>query len=240
MSYRTVSSKQIVGKIYRDLKVPEYVTFADIMEWIGECLEEMQHLEGFIPKKETFEFTDSRILIPDNVYFVDSVYYNDEKLPYGHSGSVEYTSPIYLSAKKEVLESTNTEITRYGSQIVNTTSKTDYYTINGNWIQLSFSEGEVDILYYTYPIDEEGYPLIPDDQFYKQAIFWYVFSNMLLGGFMHQTINFAYARKQYNYYRLRATANAKMLSPDQKSRFTKIWTSVISNINYNDPKQFIE
>ena len=239
MSYNKVSSKQIVGKIYRDLKIPEFISFVDIMEWVGECLEELQHLDGFLEEKKTYEFTDSKIYIPSNVYFIDSVYYNDVKLPYGHAGSSTYTAPVYASAKEEVLYSTNTEITRFGSQLVES-SAAEYYIINGSWLQFSFSSGTVEVLQYCYPIDEEGYPLIPDNQFYKQAIFWYVFSNILLGGYMHPTITYPYARKQFNYYRLRATASSKLLSPAEKERFTRIWTSVIQNISYNNPKDLIE
>lgn len=239
MNYRKVSSKQMISKVYRDLKVPEYLTVADIVEWIGEAIEEIQHIGGFIEEKKSYTVSNSRLLIPHNVYYVDTVFYDGNKLPYGYAQSNKYTADVYLSAKTEVLETTNTEVTRYGSLSVDSSNLVDYYIVSGNWLQFSFEEGEVELLTYNYPIDDEGYPMIPDNQFYKQAIFWYITANMILGGFQHPSINFAYARRMFNTYRIKATGDMKFPTPDKFIRFSKIFNSVIKNYSYNDPKELL-
>lgn len=48
------------------------------------------------------------------------------------------------------------------------------YKINENYIFTNFSEGFIYMSYYAFPVDDEGYPLIPEDQKYKEAVKAYV------------------------------------------------------------------
>lgn len=44
------------------------------------------------------------------------------------------------------------------------------YKINENYIFTNFKDGYIYISYYAFPIDDEGYPLIPEDEKYKKAV----------------------------------------------------------------------
>jgi len=49
------------------------------------------------------------------------------------------------------------------------------YNVQGNYIFTSFKDGAQVIMFYkAFPVDEEGYPLIPDDISFKQAVQSYV------------------------------------------------------------------
>jgi hypothetical protein len=48
------------------------------------------------------------------------------------------------------------------------------YKMNNNYITTSFKSGKVVIAYNAFPVDDCGYPLIPDNIKYKQAVQWYV------------------------------------------------------------------
>lgn len=48
------------------------------------------------------------------------------------------------------------------------------YKINENYIFTNFSDGYIYISYYAFPVDEKGYPLIPEDQKYKEAVKAYI------------------------------------------------------------------
>jgi len=49
----------------------------------------------------------------------------------------------------------------------------DTYRINPNFILTSFKEGTIDMSYKGFAVDEEGFPLIPDDESFKMAIEYY-------------------------------------------------------------------
>jgi len=49
------------------------------------------------------------------------------------------------------------------------------YNVQGNYIFTSFKDGAQVIMFYkAFPVDEEGYPLIPDDISFKQAVQSYI------------------------------------------------------------------
>lgn len=52
------------------------------------------------------------------------------------------------------------------------------YKINDNYIFTNFKEGSVYMAYTAFPIDEAGFPLIPDNIKYKMAVQWYIISKV--------------------------------------------------------------
>lgn len=48
------------------------------------------------------------------------------------------------------------------------------FSINNNYMTFDIKEGKVCMAYWAFPIDEEGFPLIPDDVKYKRAISSYL------------------------------------------------------------------
>ena len=48
------------------------------------------------------------------------------------------------------------------------------YNYNGGYIQTNFESGKVEMVYQAIPIDDNGFPLIPDDERIKQAISAYI------------------------------------------------------------------
>lgn len=48
------------------------------------------------------------------------------------------------------------------------------YYINGGYIYTNFKEGTIEIAYTSYPLDERGLPMIPDEINYKKAVMSYI------------------------------------------------------------------
>ena len=48
------------------------------------------------------------------------------------------------------------------------------YLINNGFIYVNYESGYVNIEYYSFPIDSEGNPLIPDDNYFISAIIAYI------------------------------------------------------------------
>lgn len=77
-----------------------------------------------------------------------------------------------VPADVEVIEKViNTEDeTVIEKSIYNRELKDNTYISNGGYLYFNFDAGEVTLNYYTAPIDDEGFPLIPDDNYYISAI----------------------------------------------------------------------
>lgn len=48
------------------------------------------------------------------------------------------------------------------------------YTINNNYIKLNVEDGYIRMAYLSRPLDEDNYPLVPDLQSFRDALYWYV------------------------------------------------------------------
>jgi len=55
------------------------------------------------------------------------------------------------------------------------------YTVNNNHIYLSEVCGLLEVSYKSLLMDEEGYPLIPDNQAYEDALYYYILKEHLFG-----------------------------------------------------------
>lgn len=107
------------------------------------------------------------------------------------------------------------------------------YYIEADKIKTSFNEGKVCLSYMAFPIDDECYPMVPDDISFKEAMFWYVYKKMLLGN-MNPSVNgigYEYADMQWKYYCTQARNNANYPDIDQYESFLDQWVRLIPNIN---------
>lgn len=55
---------------------------------------------------------------------------------------------------------------------------TPKYKLNNGYIYTNFNHGFVEMSYKSYPVDEFGMPMIPDDQRFIEAVKWYIISNI--------------------------------------------------------------
>lgn len=109
----------------------------------------------------------------------------------------------------------------YGEDIDNssTTVKTKhYYNIQANHIQTSFEEGYIKIHYLAIPVCKEGYPLIPDNENFKQALEWHILRRLIGSGYEHKVFNYEYCDSQYEKYAARGMGEVSYPSLDTMAR----------------------
>lgn len=287
MIYNTVSTKNVISKILRDLDIQEDNTrFADIIEWIGEGLTKIGAIKSQNVKvtgredQPLISFTDYQARLPRGLVKVLGVAYSSSEsgefipLRYGtgvydhrsedNEGSsntidastsdlIDLAMELYDLTYEEALELINTDsvtraklnsILRVDSTTYSTQDQTnttyDYtYVINSNYIKMNIKEGYLMMAYTVYPTDEDGYPLIPDDPSFTEALYWYVVTKywypLWVQGKVRDTVYFE-ARSSWNFYRKQAYAHAMLPSIDQmeslKNQVLKIYPEV------NDFKNF--
>ena len=109
------------------------------------------------------------------------------------------------------------------------------YIIDCDYIKTSFPSGKVCISYTAFPIDEDCFPMVPDDISYKEAMFWYIYKKMLLGGLQSTNgIAYDFADQQWKYYCTQARNSAVYPDIDRYESFMNQWVRLIPNINRTD------
>jgi len=221
MIYNLVSCNVILNKVFRDLgftfsQETDYLT--DMVEWIGEALEGIGSSELEIKTKQG-TVKDNRVCLPDDLFYLTMVTYNGQLLP------------------------SSIQIYDYGNQAFDDMLEVNgLYThhISGGWLKTNVPEGDTIFFHYKgFPIDENGYPKIPDVFSFKEAIFWYIIYKMFMRGFEHpnKQINFNMVYQQWLKYCSQAEAESKLMDLPKMDTFKNKWVRLIPNIhpleNYN-------
>ncbi len=112
----------------------------------------------------------------------------------------------------------------------------DSYIIDCDYIKTSFPTGQICLTYKAFPVDDECYPLVPDDISYKEAMFWYIFKKMLLGGFQKPNLKMDYpqAEQLWSKYCAQARANAVFPDIDRMESFMNQWVRLVPDLNRHE------
>ena len=79
--YKTISSKAVVRKIFRDLKPHNDNWIDDAIEWIGEALEHIGAAPQLCQKQCVLDITDHKVLMPSDLYYINQVAINNSVSP---------------------------------------------------------------------------------------------------------------------------------------------------------------
>ena len=74
--YKTISSKRIIRKIFRDLKPNNDNWIDDAVEWIGEALEHIGAASQLCQKQCVLEVKNHKVLMPSDLYYINQVAIN--------------------------------------------------------------------------------------------------------------------------------------------------------------------
>ncbi len=94
-----------------------------------------------------------------------------------------------------------------------------YYT-ELDYINTSFCDGKVRVFYNEVPLDDDGFPLIPDNQNYKQAIYWHVRAMMIGCGFNDPVFKYTDCEARFEKHAARALGEIQYPSVDQVEAYT--------------------
>jgi hypothetical protein len=79
--YKTISSKILIRKIFRDLKPSKDNWVDDAIEWIGEALEHIGAAPQLCQKQCVLNITDHKVLLPTDLYYINQVAINNSVSP---------------------------------------------------------------------------------------------------------------------------------------------------------------
>ena len=244
--HKLVSAKEVLARVIRALgyKLPStYID--DVLEWIPEAMGMLQITNSLI-LSETGDMNCPGELVVSNhcaklpCGFVAVERVEDEfgkRLPEGHSHNKQENhmfdrlervasfevNPLTHQTETGLPTDVAGNIPPYfisGSDlaIVPQHLKPSFYLIQGNHLQLSFESGFVKLWYYSVPVCDEGYPLIPDNENYKQAIEWYLIKRLIGSGYEHKVFTYKEADEYFEKYASRGMNEVSYYSPDSAEK----------------------
>lgn len=224
---------------FRNKKISSNVT--DMLEWIGDASELIRTRMPLMLKSTTNEgergavtVKNHRVSYPADCVELYAVEYQGYSLPKGREisgyglpnaerttnirlGSQAFSGLIYLDGTP-VTEADFARLPVFNG---------DYYLINGPYIQTSFEEGHIKLHYGMFPVDDCGFPMIPDKSFYKKALVWYVIMMLLAQGYSHPVYTWELAERRWEEFMPRAQNELKAPGLADMETFRNMWTRLI-------------
>ena len=106
------------------------------------------------------------------------------------------------------------------------------FRTNKDTLTVGIEEGTIYIEYLALPIGEDGFPLIPDDESYREAITWRIAKFLSIQGVLpNPRLTPDYCDNQWQWYCGQARAEAIAPTPDQWDRLNKVYKRMVPLTN---------
>lgn len=246
MQYQYTSLKTVIGNVIRNTRIQDSSFIADIHEWLYEAMSQLETKFSLEGKYEDVRIDFHKAKLPCGLRYIDGVQFEGHRLregggarpaqrdkSVGYSGS---TSAFATDIEKQSFNNHQLYVTNLISleQLPAIDDKLYYFTDMG-YINTSFSEGIVTIYYRGIKTDEDGFPMIPDNPNYIQALYWYCRAMMIGAGWKDGVFTYEKCIEQFEVlYAPRALAEMRMPSPEQMERRIETFVRFIPNQGYYD------
>lgn len=137
---------------------------------------------------------------------------------------------------KEAKNGTILQSTRSGHHIGSNENIKNLYNIQGNIIYTSLKEGELEISYKALLVDEDGYPLLPDNSSFIRALELYIKKRYFtvlfdMGKITPQVLN--NVQQEYAWYVGQCQSDLVRPTLDEMKFITNTWNNIIINKKYS-------
>lgn len=110
------------------------------------------------------------------------------------------------------------------------------YSINNNIIYTSFSEGILEMSYQGILVDDDGLPMIPDNESFKQALKYYILWQYTEPARYRNEVSrdvYEDIKQQYYWYVGQATNSFNMLTPDRAKSLENGLIRLFQNVDFH-------
>lgn len=112
-----------------------------------------------------------------------------------------------------------------------------HYWINNHHIKTTFQTGTIFIAYLSIPLDDDGFPLIPDDVSYREALYRYITMKLMYPSYLQGKLRdrqWDEMVQTWHNYCAQARGVANMPDEGQLENLKNQWVRLIPNINQFD------
>lgn len=249
MVYSYCSVEEVIADVISNTRMTDSNYADDILEWLRKGLNLMRVRGMYTPQQQVLEAKDNIVTLPCGIVAIDGIWYNGSRLRLGTSTIDVRCSPI--NVLKQNFDSYFTTDTtsdgftkneqdwllvrgddlRLNNSLV---SGSDYYIPYPNHLQTSFKCGCLQLFYRKMPVDDRGYPLIPDEENTKYALFWWIMAMLTLTGYKHNDpkMDYDYCEAKWGHYSNEGKKKIKQSSRDKKESILQYNVNLIPPTGY--------
>lgn len=215
--HRLISTKAVIAKLYRDLRLTDSTYVTDMVEWFGEALGYIRAFPSLTRKVVELEVTDHQAELPLDFVRAQQIVKIPEEIVLRYNSS---TFPASL----------------HTFDSPNRTSRSETgYIINFGYIETDFEEGKIMLSYLAPPLDEDNFPMIPDESVLLEALKWFVVLRMIEGGWKHPAgLDYPAAEQRWFHYCSQARQKIKMPDIGEMQRFMESWVRLVPDYSRFD------
>lgn len=252
MTFRSVPIDEVIARVIRNTRVQDSSYIQDMYEWIPEAMELMKTRTTLSREYQDVVVHFHKAKLPCGLYYLEAVEYNGMRLPYSSTIKHYRTGHNIGTAQDSITTFTGTVVSQqnevtgdqmWGTQLeANTTNTTPseahkahpshWYSVELNWLTTSISDGILRLYFLKRPTDENGIPLIPDNGDYKNALYYYIRSQMIACGYQDPVFKFADTYQMFEMHAKRAIEQISYPTPDEKEQQLKTQVRFIPPANY--------
>lgn len=214
MIEKFTSIKEIISKVYRDLSLQDESRWEDMVEWSAEALQQIGAYSQYINKAVEIEVESYRAALPCDLYKVVGMTHKTESLRY-NSGTFDTVDRAKENRNLRTLSHSG-------------------YSMNNAFFNFNFEKGKIQLSYIAIPTDEDGFPLIPDNISYKEAIEKYIVMKLNYGKFVTDSINpttWDRIVNDWHFYCAQARGKANMPNADKMESIKNMWNRLKPQMN---------
>jgi len=264
MIERLTSINVLISKIVRDLGLGDKeIRHQDFIEWIQEGLLFIGSYYQFKEREGFVMVHDYKGVLPCDLHkpirYLDGCdfgtkYDNEQYWSFVNkcvqATGIQSTDPIkvvdpYSYQKLQLATYGKTSLWRaFGTNIKRATNLMDggrtfsgdelSYQVNHDVITTNFRYGMISMRYLAIPLDEQGYPLVPDDVAFFEALMWRVKAKLAMRKNNYE--EFEACNFYWNKYCMQARGRANQPDIELTQRLANIYHTLIPNrlSMYND------
>lgn len=258
MIFRSTSIDEVIARVIRNTRVQDSSYIADMVEWIPEAMGQMITRMPLTYKWSDTEINFHKGKMPCGLIHLAAVEYEGRRLPYsstakhyatGHvindkntqeaSTAQVFTSVIETNPNDTYFDQNNIiwSSTLEPTTNLNVVTSADrhpshWYSTELDWITTSIIDGTVRLHYMSQPLDDQGLPLIPDNENYKEALYCYTRAKMIGAGFQDPAYKEGDLMQRFETYARRAINEITYPTWDQKEQQVKTLARFIPPANY--------
>lgn len=172
MLYKSCSIQSVIARVIRNTRVQDSSFLYDMHEWIAEAMGLLKTSMSLDKAYADIKICFHKGKLPTGLMSIQAVEYKGKRLRMG------------LSQKHYSKEDVTFSDAFHKSEEVHKLEEGEHcYNIEMDYITTTIKEGCVRVHYLALPSDDDGYPLIPDNENYKEALYYYIRAKMIGAGF---------------------------------------------------------
>lgn len=220
---KSISLKRILWAVLNNPLAAD-LSYEQAAEWAIDAIKLVGAPLSYVNSvSRPLEIVNHKVGLPDNLVQVRGIRYIWDVDNYdSQSVALTYAQDVYHHAEKCETNLTNSRYDEFT------------YTLQNNVLQTSVPDGHVQISYKALPVDEEGYPLIPDTEQMKQLMEYYIMFKYLeplwtMGKVTDKV--FEYYNQKKCFYMGAADTSLKLSGNDQLEALGNAVNRLILNTN---------